>query len=442
MFTRRLIPSWPELGRTRCASALAALALCLGTARAAVPDSAAVEDDNFRENYLLGDWMGVRTSLWEQGVKPKFLLISDAYGNPYGGAQQGFTSYSMFCADLKLDTDKLVNLPGGELHIGFAVNFGTQLSQGVVGNVFPIQSSDVAPPGPRLTDLSYTQSLFDGKLSLRAGRVSIDSLYGEEFAASAYFRSFTSVAFNAIPFAIFYNSPGAFGYPATTWGARAKFSPVDQFYAMAGIYNGDPDVGLGNRYGLDFTFNGPPFGIGEIGWRRNQASGATGLAGNLKLGSFVLGGSVPSYDSDNTSAGRFGLYAVADQGLMRFGDPSANRHLGVFGSLVVAPNEAVSPMPYYFSSGLVAYGPMESRPKDFVSLGLALGAYSSQLRSEQGAEGMNRPQFYEMTVELSYGIQVLPGLTIQPGAQMLVNPGGAPATPTALALGVNAVVSF
>lgn len=41
---------------------------------------------------------------------------------------------------------------------------------------------------------------------------------------------------------------------------------------MAGIYSGDPNVGLANRYGLDFTFNGPPFGIGEIGYRRNQAA--------------------------------------------------------------------------------------------------------------------------------------------------------------------------
>ncbi len=70
---------------------------------------------------------------------------------------------------------------------------------------------------------------------------------------------------------------------------------------------------------------------------------------------------------------------------MRFGEPSANRHLGVFGSLVVAPNEAVSPTTYYFTSGLVAYGPLESRPKDFVSSGLAYGSYSSQLRSGQAA---------------------------------------------------------
>jgi porin len=393
----------------------------IGATQAGIPPAAAVESDNFKENYLLGDWMGVRTALWEQGIMPKFLLIVDPYGNPYGGKSQNFTTYSMFCADLKFNTEKLAGLPGGEFHIGFAVNFGRQLSQDVVGNVFPIQSSDVAPPGPRLTNLSYTQSLLDDKLSLRAGRLAIDSLYGEEFAASEYFRAMTSVAFNAIPFAIFYNSPGAFGYPATTWGARAKFAPVEEFYGMAGIYNGDPAVGLANRYGVDFTFNGPPFGIAEIGWKRNQGPNATGLSGNLKLGGFVLG--------DDS----YGFYVVADQTILRFGDENSNRHLGVFGSFVLAPDESVSPMPYYFSAGLVAYGPLESRPKDFLALGLAYGAYSDQIQPAK---------LYEATLELSYSIQVLPGLSLQPGAQILVNPGGSPNTPSALALGLNAVVSF
>lgn len=416
---------------------IAALAVWIvvapGVLRAGVPQSAAAEGSNFQDNYLLGDWAGFRTTLWEHGIKPKFLLVTDPYGNPYGGLSQSFTDYSMFCADLKLDTEKLINLPGGEFHIGFAVNFGTQLSQRYVGNVFPIQSSDVAPPGPRLTNLSYTQSLFDDKLSLRAGRLAIDSLYGEEFAASEYFRAMTSVAFNAIPFAIFYNSPGAFGYPATTWGARAKFAPVEEFYAMAGIYNGDPDVGLANRYGVDFTFDGPPFGIGEIGWKRNQSADATGLPGNLKLGGFVLGGSAAGFDSSSSSEDRYGFYVVGDQALVRFGNATSKRHLGVFGSFVLAPDESVSPMPYYFSTGLVAYGPLDSRPKDFLTLGLAYGAYSDQLRPRK---------LYEATLEISYGIQVLPGLIIQPGAQILVNPGGSTSTPSAMAIGLNAIVSF
>ena len=39
-------------------------------------------------------------------------------------------------------------------------------------------------------------------------------------------------------------------------------------------------------------------------------------------------------------------------------------------------------------------------------------------------------------------LALLPGLMLQPGVQLIVNPGGNPATPNALALGLNAVVSF
>lgn len=66
-------------------------------------------------------------------------------------------------------------------------------------------------------------------------------------------------------------------------------------------------------------------------------------------------------------------------------------------------------------------------------VGLAYGAYSDQ---------MQPAKLYEATLEISYSIQVLPGFSLQPGAQVLINPGGSPSTPGALALGLNAVVSF
>lgn len=409
-------------------------------------DQGAEARQQFEENQLFGDWGGRRTALWEKGIDAKVLLITDPYGNASGGLAKGFTNYSMLSADLTLDTDKLLGLPGGAFQVGFAVNFGTQLSQDVVGNTFPIQSSDVAPPGPRLTSLSYTQSLLDNKLSLRIGRLSIDSLYGEEFAGSNYFRQFTSVAFNAIPYAIFYNSPGALGYPATTWGARARFALNNDLYVMAGLYNADPDVGLANRHGLDFTLAGPAYGIAEIGWTRNQGPDATALPGNLKLGAYQLGGTVAAYDSTATAAGRHGFYLVADQAVARLGSRETDRQLGVFGSLVSAPNQSVSPMPFFFSTGLVATGPFASRPKDVLALGVAYGRYSSALRAEQVAqlalESSVRPQVSELTLELSYGLQLMPGLLLQPGMQLLLHPGGDPATPSALALGVNAVLSF
>lgn len=89
-------------------------------------------------------------------------------------------------------------------------------------------------------------------------------------------------------------------------------------------------------------------------------------------------------------------------------------------------------MPLFLMTGLVATGPFAGRPKDVLALGVAYGGYSAELQ----------PQVSELTLELSYALQLMPGLTLQPGLQLLVHPGGNPATPTALATGVNAVLSF
>jgi hypothetical protein len=66
---------------------------------------------------------------------------------------------------------------------------------------------------------------------------------------------------------------------------------------MAGCYNGDPATKEDDRHGVDFTLRGPPFVIGEVGYRRNYGEGATGLPGNLKLGAYFNGGSAEVFGS-------------------------------------------------------------------------------------------------------------------------------------------------
>jgi porin len=406
----------------------------------------------FREKYLFGDWLGTRPQLADEGIKPQVLFITDPFVNVSGGRRRGFSEYDLLAVDLILETDKLLGLPGGEFHIGFANNSGTSLSQNFVGNNFPIQLANVASANPRLTYLSYTQSLFDDRLSVRFGRLTINSVYGEEFAGSQYFKAFTSVAFDLVPLGIFLNAPGAFGYPLTTWGGRVKVEPVEAFYAMVGCYNGDPGVKEGDRHGVDFTMHGPAFVIGEIGYRHNYGKDAASLPGNVKLGAYFNGGSAQVFDSglagrpSDTVQARYGFYAVADQALARWGDPDQKRHLGVFAAFVCAPDQRVNTAPYYFDAGLVAYGFLPSRPRDFAGLGVAYGSYSGDLRHAEEVQAVTDPavgvQTWEMTVELNYGCTVRPGLLVQPCLQYLVNPGGNKAVPNALALGVNVVFNF
>jgi porin len=408
--------------------------------------------EEFREKYLLGDWLGARSQLADEGIRPLALFITDPFVNASGGKRRGFSEYDILALDLLLDTGKLVGWRGGEFHIGFANNSGTGLSQQYVGNTFPVQLADVASANPRLTYLSYTQALLDDKLSVRFGRLTINSVYGEEFAASQYFKAFTSVAFDLVPLGIFLNAPGAFGYPLTTWGARVKFEPTESLYAMVGCYNGDPGVKDGDSHGVDFTMHGPAFVIGEVGYRRNYGKDETGLPGNLKLGAYFNGGNTEAFDTgivgrpgDSVQA-RYGFYLLGDQALARWGDPAEKRHLGVFGALACAPDQRINPVPYYFDAGLVAYGFLPARPRDFASFGVAYGSYSGDLRRAEEAQALTAPavavQSWEMTLEWNYGCTVRPGLLVQPSLQYLVNPGGNRTVPNALAVGLNVVSNF
>jgi porin len=416
------------------------------------PAPSAETSEDFQEKYLLGDWLGARSQLAADGIKPLVLFITDPFVNSTGGLRRGFSEYDLLALDLLPDTDKLYGWPGGELRFGFANNSGTSLSQKYVGNHFPIQLADVADANPRLTYLSYTQSLFDDKLSVRFGRLTINNVYGEEFAASPYFKAFTSVGFDLVPIGIFLNAPGAFGYPLTTWGARVKFEPVESFYVMVGCYNGDPEIKEGDRHGVDFTLRGPPFVIGEVAYRWNYGKDATGLPGNLKLGAYFNGGNAEGFNSNlaggpsETLVSRYGLYVLGDQALAHWGEPAERRHLGAFAAFVCAPDQRVNQLPYFFDAGLVAYGLLPSRPHDFVGFGVAYGSYSSDLRRMEEVQASTDPaigvQNWEMTVELNYGCTVRPGLLVQPSLQYLVNPGGNKAIPNALAIGVNVVCNF
>jgi porin len=416
------------------------------------PAPLAETSEDFREKYLLGDWLGARPQLASEGVKPLALFIADPFVNAAGGRRRGFSEYDLLALDLLLDTDKLLGWPGGEFHIGFANNSGTSLSRNYVGNNFPVQLADVAVANPRLTYLSYTQSLLDDRLSVRVGRLTINSVYGEEFAGSAYFKAFTSVAFDLVPLGLFLNAPGAFGYPLTTWGARVKFEPAESFYVMAGCYDGDPGVKEGDRHGVDFTMHGPPFVIGEVGYRRNYGTDAPGLPGNVKLGAYFNGGSAEVFGSglagqpNESVTARYGFYVLGDQALARWGDPAERRHLGAFAAFVCAPDRRVNEVPYFFDGGLLAYGFLPGRPRDFAGFGVAYGSYSADLRHAEESQALTDPavavQSWEMTLELTYGCTVRPGLLVQPSLQYLINPGGDKAVPSALAVGLNVVLNF
>src|SRR5262249_48926568 len=115
-------------------------------------------------------------------------------------------------------------------------------------------------------------------------------------------------------------------------------------------------------------------------------------------------------------------------------------------SFVCAPDESVNPVPYFFNAGLVAYGFLPSRPRDFAALAVVYGFYSSDLRHPEELQTVIDPnvtvQSREMTAEFNDGWTVRAGMLLQTSLQYIVNPSGHKSIPNALAFGVNVVFQF
>jgi porin len=119
--------------------------------------------------------------------------------------------------------------------------------------------------------------------------------------------------------------------------------------------------------------------------------------------------------------------------------------VAAFASLVYGdPRTAL--LSLFADGGIVAHGTFPGRDDDTVSLGYAYGNVNPQLRTFESsliAAGIPAPlNGQERVVELNYGWQARPNLTLRPGLQYVIAPSGNLQIPSALVAGLQAIVGF
>jgi porin len=399
-------------------------------------------------NHLLGDWAGLRTKMEDFGITPTLTYESDIAGNPSGGKSQGVAYADNIGLGLLFDLDKLVGLEGGSFLISMSQRDGDSLSQKRVGNVFTIQQV-YGGETFHLIDLAYLQKLFDDRVELRLGRIGA----GDDFLVCQYDYLFMQNGFDGNPVGIFFNSPGMSAYPNDTWGARFKVKLTQRTYIMAGAYNGDTAIRADDNHGVDMSMNGPVFVIGEAGYRLNGLPGDSQFLGNYKAGFWYDNSTFTDYNTvgygqpAGTKQGSWGFYGLFDQVLIPFAEPTSNRGLGVFGSVMVAPDESVSQMPYFFTAGVACRGLCASRPTDTAGLGVVFGEFSNDLHDAEQREQLLDPtvgvQSHETVLEGTYRFNLRHGaLFFQPDVQYVMRPGGTGQLANAVVLGCQLGVNF
>jgi porin len=409
-------------------------------------------------DHLLGDWFGVRTKLEDIGIAPSLTFETNLAGNPVGGVRRGFTEADNLGLNLNFDLDKLCGLTGGSFQFSMSQRSGANLSAIDVGNTFTTQQV-YGRETWQVINVAYMQKLFDDKVEIRVGRIAA----GDIFDVSPYDYIFMQNAIDGNPVGIFFNAPGMSAYPNATWGAELKVQTTDRTYVRGGVYNGDiANTHQLNRHGLDWTFQGPLFAIGEAVYQTNHLKEDTGLPGNYKLGFWydghsyqdfdtqVLGGAAPGLGILSRSRqGNYGFYGLFDQALIRFGSPDEKilRGIGVTGCVQFAPDQERSRMPLFFETAILARGIFPERPRDVAGFGIFYGQFSNDLRDAQRlAQTLNLGggvQQEETVMEWNYTFRFRNGAYfIEPVVQYILRPGGTGNIPNALVVGGQIGINF
>jgi porin len=403
-------------------------------------------------SHLFGDWYGFRTRMENSGITPAVTWVTNLAGNPTGGRQQGFTECENLGFDFLFDLQKIYNLEDTQFHVSMSQRSGTSLSNKCIGNEFNVQQV-YGGETFRLVDFDLQKSFFDGQLEWVIGRIAA----GDDFLASPYYWLFMQNSIDGNPVCLFKNSPGMSAYPNAAWGTRIKYEPTKRSYGMIGVYNGDSTVRDNDNHGMDWSMNGPAFLISEVGYIRNGLPGDEGCLGNYKAGVYYDGGTFNKFsaanlidstdDSAGSTTGNWGYYFLLDQVFYRPEGKYGTRGAGVFASFIMAPDESVNKMPFFFDGGVAYRGMFGCRPNDTIGFAVAYGEFSGQLCSAQQLAHYTDPdivgQTDELVFEWLYRIRLRDGaMFFQPDVQYIVNPGAAHQYDNALVVGAQAGINF
>jgi len=402
-------------------------------------------DGYSQNNFLLGDWNGERTHLHEQGVDFLFTYVNELAYNTQGGDPHKGTYSDQLMADAQFDLQRLLGWEGAALRATFTNRNGESLTREAnTGTLLAAQEIHGRGSVTRLVQLYYQQALYADRLLLKVGRLPMS---GDVFPFSCTFQNLTFCG--AVPG---YITPNWFTWPVSQWGAALQAQLADDWWLNTAIYQVNPRF-TENAQGLNF---GSPSGttghlaVAELAWKPTLA----GLPGSYRVGVWRntgefddiyldvegqpigLTGSTPERHDQ-----AHGWYAMAQQRVYQSPSNPAGG-LTLFSNFIQSDRD-VSDIERVWHLGAFVGGPFAARPQD--EIGLALGRLEVNPRSArraQQASASERRADVEYPVELYYGLQLSPALTLRPNVQYTRNPGGFDHDRSVVVWGLKTVVSF
>jgi len=389
---------------------------------------------------LLDDFHQERQKLKDMGITFSLHERSEVWADVSGGGHQGLSYNGLTIAKLNLDLNALFGWTGGELFTSAFDVHGHGPTRSLVGNQ-QLVSNIEATPSIKLYDLWLDQTLFDNKLTIRAGQEGAN----DEMMVTAYGGLFINSSFGFPGMPASDLPSGGPNYPLATPFARALYSATDTLTIVGAVYTDDPappgggDPQARDRNGTAFRLNDHTLGFGEL-WYSPDPNASANLPTTYKIGAWYATSQFADQRLDTTGGllanpagsgtplnhtGDWAFYGIVDQKVWQHPD-SKDRGIGVFLQIMGGPSDR-NLSNVFVEGGMNWFGPFKHRADDVFGLAVAyLGIspaareYSSNLVAFGRATSSYASN--ETVIEATYQAPITDWLTLQPDLQYVINP--------------------
>jgi porin len=227
---------------------------------------------------------------------------------------------------------------------------------------------------------------------------------------------------------------------------RAQLKASDSVTLVGAIYNGDPapagagDPQIRDRNGTAFRLNEHALMFGEL-WYSPDSDASENLPTTYKLGGWYASNHFADQRYDNMGVllaspassglardhtGDYGLYGIVDQMVWRRAG-TKDQGIGVFLQVMGGPSDR-NLSNLFIEGGMNWRAPFPDRPDDVAGLAFSyLGISPAARRFSQDLVSFGRATAAytdnETVLEATYLAPVTGWLTLQPDAQLVLNPG-------------------
>jgi porin len=384
--------------------------------------------------------------LYDHGVSVTLNYTGEAAANPIGGIRQGADYAGQVYLGGDFDMAKIAGLDGTTIHVAITQRHGSNLAADDIGNNTSVQEV-YGTQNTHLAVLTIEQKLLNGRLDITAGR----TVANIAFLNSPLYCDFQSNSACGNPTFIFKDSNFTY-FPASSWGGDARFLFTPDTYIHSGLYEVSPVDKTSTALGYNFSGEGDTGVVipTELGY--TTASNLYAIGGWYDTGEYgdplddaAGGDALLAGQPDAREHDRSGMF-------LRFTQNVNDRGLAVFGVFMTKLTGRVDENQFY-ELGAVQTGTFAGRPHDTIGFMANDQEFSNLFvdnialaRASEGAGGSIPHR--EIMMELNYGAQVTPTLSIMPNIQYIVNPdqSGEPfrpkSIPNAFVVGVKFVVDI